>query len=1011
MAMNHSEKSSLRLPPRARALASVGATALALGLGFQNCSPVNFTSDASSLVAKDGQPGVESVTAGADQRFPPLKMLFVVDNSGTMGVNQISLSQAFQKMFDGDNASNLAKFDASAFLMSTSQKSLSPNGADVARMPQMSIAELASDSAADIAATYRKPAGAGFTLNGAIPGDLVGYRLADLGGPDGLMNFAFYPAPVLSLQPSAAGLDVSPGVRKPLGGSVDAFAQAFRSRLSMLNPNYSAIDPNTNRGVLDDVVDNESGLCAVARALEKPDGLFAAGDLGAIVIVSDEDDNDPAGRNCVSSFVEHKGTDALIDGRCEEPVTKLTYLPLNPNPSGPTCAISYRTGVNYKIVKKSPTTDVNYYRKYADYSQRQTQVTYYTATHAWKKQQTTVSFWRDNSTYEIAQTKVNYTAVGQACVSRDGQQTDCHPTYAPASATIAGAYPANCAGVAARDLPANAAIGDSAHPLSCAPANRSVSGACSPSDASKVNCQPSFATSTVAKDGAPASSSDADCAAFAASALPPAALTQDPAHKVSCMAPALVAGGNDAGACPSPAGAELQCVTTFSAPLKKTRAEIVTASRSCAALALSSNSSAASGLPAAYAAYEPSCMEIASSAAEAAGDCPTSADKIDCQIVYKQEKASGLAGAPASGQACGDFAQNKLLAGAVYGDASRPMTCVAAASSDSTVTGVASYSATPPLAAEDPAPGSSCSAAVLSYLKTKNGIADAGGCTIDSYVTATNSAVAGTCAAVGATSVCDASSGAKRACSGVDTPAASQYASQTTTAPFPGDFNCQTLCSSTSFCASKSGTVGDNYKNCSAQPAPVTRSAFTGRVNGDASICASGQKMVATNGPYFATGTSVNYVAGTDSANGTAGALSNYIVRRSWQLFGEGAAPAVSVFVRQPGDPLGSGGSIGAQYNAFAAAMGGQKASVLSNADGYATALQSLSQDIKNRLNRSFALAGVRSGQIVQRVWLTRAGQPEAELPPAQWTATGGTVTISASVDFAFGDVFRFQYQ
>ncbi|RYZ64808.1 MAG: hypothetical protein EOP05_21490 [Proteobacteria bacterium] len=170
--------------------------------------------------------------------------------------------------------------------------------------------------------------------------------------------------------------------------------------------------------------------------------------------------------------------------------------------------------------------------------------------------------------------------------------------------------------------------------------------------------------------------------------------------------------------------------------------------------------------------------------------------------------------------------------------------------------------------------------------------------------------------------------------------------------------------------------------------------------------------MIQTKGPYREQGTVVKYVAGEASEKNETNALANYIKSRSTELFGS-TAPAVSVFVRQSGDALGTNGSIGTNYNAFANLMDGQKRSVLSNADSYATSLQSLSGVIKTKLDRAFSIAGFQDDQKVLRTWHRAAGTTEwiEAAEGADWTASGGTVTLSQSFNMKFGDQFRFEYK
>ena len=256
------------------------------------------------------------------------------------------------------------------------------------------------------------------------------------------------------------------------------------------------------------------------------------------------------------------------------------------------------------------------------------------------------------------------------------------------------------------------------------------------------------------------------------------------------------------------------------------------------------------------------------------------------------------------------------------------------------------------------------------------------------------------------------SSTSKRGCVAQDVPAGNPYLSNTTTLALAGEFDCNTKCTDTTFCNSQVGTVDENYKDCSVQDASSQRP-FTKELWADKGIvCNLNEKPTpgVTKGPYKDIGSKIDYVAGAASESGLPDALANYVRDESDLAFGA-TKPSVSVFVRQPGDSLGTNGSIGAAYNTFADLMGGEKRSVLSDAQGYADALKSLSGGIKDKLARSFNV-NIGTDNKVRRIWHRQAGETDWGTPvdPSDWSASGGTVTFNVNYQLQYGDEFRVEF-
>ncbi|MDX9732155.1 MAG: hypothetical protein RBT63_10325, partial [Bdellovibrionales bacterium] len=119
---NKLKRNKLKLDNKFKVFGSFLALGAIISLGYQNCGSnmVGFQAvdDLASMLA-DKQ--YTEATAGDADSFPPLKLIFVVDNSGTMGINQINLSTAFSRMFAGGNKNNLVPFNVTAHVINTSQ--------------------------------------------------------------------------------------------------------------------------------------------------------------------------------------------------------------------------------------------------------------------------------------------------------------------------------------------------------------------------------------------------------------------------------------------------------------------------------------------------------------------------------------------------------------------------------------------------------------------------------------------------------------------------------------------------------------------------------------------------------------------------------------------------------------------------------------------------------------------------------------------------------------------------
>jgi hypothetical protein len=978
--------------------------ALALTAVFQNCSKVNFEtaspSKASSDFEKESQ--FAELTAGDAKAFPPLKLVFVVDNSGTMQVNQINLASAFGKMFEGDNASNLAPFDSTAIVINTAQRSVASGDSIFSRLPNQAPESLALMPLSDLKAMR-----GGNMTDGKLAGDLVGYA-AQTSVVNGLTTLSYLPSPVLGLN----GTSMEMGVHKLSGGSVSEFARAFSERISVLDPARSMIDPATRRGILDPVVDQESGLCAVARVLKNNSGLINKGDLAAFVIVSDEDDADPRGQNCIDKYEESLGKDEFIDGHCLQPKTEFSYIKEIKDPSKAKCKVDYDTGISFAYNYNNVQTKVVYFKKRYQYSQARTNVSYKTSKYKYDIEKTDVSYWVKNPTYKVAQTKITYAKKVKSCDMRDGIEINCTYSYPTTSKTVDGTYSgSNCSSLAAGNLPSDALLNDPGHPLACeAAAARSVSGNCTGTEPNVLDCQQNFSQKTATLDG----KFNGACDSFVAKNPPAGAILGDSSRKLVCADATVVSTLVD-GRCP--ATGKPNCKETLSAFTAPAAKNGIADASTCAAFAKTHFGSVAGiVLDNAAASDLPQCSPASAEIVQKDGSCPSKlgVDQSSCVAINGVNTASKVYPGSLGSQTCAAFlaAQGTANQPADRSDRGEALDCKDASEAKKQE-GTENFSSSV-LVGYKPNAKDACSQALSDAVKAKYNLPAPTSCIVTGIATSSTTIQDLTCAEASPLKVCADSSGKYRDCRSTDIAAGAKYESTATLQTLNETLTCDTKCSDTKLCKDKTGTVGENYFTCKATAlAPQQVTPFTKQLlSKKDSLCEAGQTLVQTKAPYREAGTFPRYVAGEKSEKNEPNALSNYIKERSTDLFGS-TVPAVSVFVRQSGDALGQNGAVGTNYNTFANMMDGQKRSVLSNADSYASSLQSLGGVIRSKLERSFSISGVQPDQKVLRAWHRAAGAAEwveAE-EGTDWTASGGTVTVSETFDFKFGDQFRFEYK
>lgn len=648
-------------------------------LGYQNCGNNMVFEGVDDLNSMLADKQYAEATAGDADSFPPLKLLFVVDNSGTMGINQINLSNAFSRMFAGSNQNNLVPFNATAYVISTSQFVPEKTSPTFSKIPSQAVEEFAR-MAPDQLAAHR-----GSSLSGRIPGDLVGIRSLQSVEPNRTVT-SFRPAPVALISPAS---EVTYASFKARGVSVESFEQDFKKRLALLNPDLSEIDPGTRRGVMDDIIDQESGLCALARVLKHNQGLVNTGDLASVVLVSDENDADPAGRACLESFIEGKSDVDYVDGVCEVAATQLRYRKAIANPTYAKCRVAFQNSFSYRIDYKYPTTNVQYFTKSMSYDQLRTEVSYHTSSMSYDQLRTDVSYYTSSMqydaistpvsyytkapTYEIPQTSVKYHTEVKDCVIRDGAETNCKYTYPDATVVLQGAHGNNCDAFVAGRLPNGALYNKAGYkPVCSAAAPLARSGACSASDASIQNCQQNYsAVKNVVLSGKVTST----CDAFVAGRLPSGAVYADAGFQPMCGNKIIDA--NRTGSCTVNDADKENCRTVYTLASAPATLNGVPGGKTCLEFARGRLPGGAV-YDAGGASYYPTCSN-GTTLTNRSGACSVNdANVANCRTTYSELKKITLNGRPGV-NGCEATFRSSLPTGAVLGNASYPVSCANAA--------------------------------------------------------------------------------------------------------------------------------------------------------------------------------------------------------------------------------------------------------------------------------------------------------------------------------------------
>lgn len=411
-------------------------------LSFQNCSPVQFydLAEEARLTALEAErigAAEETVTAGMNE-VPELKMVFVVDNSGTMRQNQLNLADSFGSMFDS-SSSSLNRFDSTTFLINTAQTlPIYQNEAEKTSLFEAIATQQNSFSSTNKVpqATFNSNFRSNVQNSGSLPGDNLGFSLNKSTNP---LTYEILPAPVMGASEAAGLISFTGEIKMPANSDVGQIETEFKNRLSIMNADRipqvlinSKYVPQHNT-----IVDNESGLCSVARILRNPANYFKPGELVSFTLVSDENDNNPSGDRCVQSVRELMGSEKLIDLDCKKNSTSISYQPPNTSVVPDKCTTNGQIGYNFKFTYTKPNTE----KTTVEYLWLKSAAKFTSKYYSLKYKKVS------STTYKYLNTKVVYYLEQCYDVYSDGNKigTRCSPKTSPEPAQyITGNQTANC---------------------------------------------------------------------------------------------------------------------------------------------------------------------------------------------------------------------------------------------------------------------------------------------------------------------------------------------------------------------------------------------------------------------------------------------------------------------------------------------------------------------------------------------------------------------------------------
>lgn len=1060
----------------------------AFGGLFQNCSKVAVTDlteeerIAAAHVAYVGA-GEATVDVGSSQfdkasaiynvgldSVPPLKQVWIVDNSGTMVNNNINLANSFGAMFNQNNKDSLYKFNTTAFLLSTAQTIPSLRSAD--RQVLIDAYSLQQNywlnppqSANDFSLNFRTA-----TLNsGKLPGDNLGTAIRLTGSST--TDYSIRPQAVFGMSNSNS-FSLTNSFNKPANTDTTVFEQEFTDRLAVLQ--YQRIPKITtlvNGTIYEDaqsakIVDTESGLCGLARILDNPDSYFNANDMLAVTIVSDENENDVAGTKCLKRSAYIKSSDNYISGRCSE--FRTTMQIQTRNRDAKSCTLNGYASYKAEFAYSFPYANISYYYQKTPASTSsstpQTKVSWQTPTtvNVYSQLQTKISYytWKTNPavySYQMKQIPVKYYTKVCTQTNSDGIVTlKCVPSSVATVKYIAGNAFSTC-NAAAAGFDANAIVSTSAYITSdyLPDCNGTVTYAnvssCNTSDT--ANCKQTLVS--------------------------PAANVVDKGPFVD-----EVFVGDHVADCDSALGAKysnaiLSTNSNFAAsykPVCKTASWVTLSGSSCSASA-TCNISAVAGTPA------NGSLTVLGTIANGSSACISNAN-IPANAIAGTVNCSPAA-ALITNTAC---SSDQLAAGCT----STVTAATYAYSSSQRVDNISSLSACTTWVSSQTNNRTDGSHPIVCDLQTEARIAyvqktfsqvgdfslnagDLCGASANVFYSGLSTAEKSLIPSTSASSLCkinslvagsgvirplasgqtclaqrdtDCSAIGYRSCSTADSGGGftSGYSAWANFSSLKKkDVSCSTKCSDllpgdceswsdqaityAQYLANKYGN--DVQVNCQASPStevlPAVSTVTSRPVADSANFCQASGAGVPR---YFVATTSAapldsyvdEFVAGnSDDGLSPKMDLIEFIKRK---IDERSLNINVSVFIRRSNDPDGIGTGInykGVDYERLISSLTtpsvssgvpsatGQVYSVL--ASSYADALTNLSSVIKSKLIRSFTVPGIQDYQVITGVRITSLSGAVLDLAIGQWTQSGKVVTIANSVPINEGDRISITYQ
>lgn len=256
-------------------------------------------------------------------QVPDLKIFLVLDNSDSMRVSQVNLVSNIEKMFS-ENGEGLRDYNSEIFILTTGQlnnidNKLFKTSIDFKNDYQKILENLYSvqtSNATNSLLSFLRPLQSGvIKTNGLLAGDMVGFYSRQVRTPSSVapiydaFEVNFYPAFLSQFnQPSILS------VKFNKGGSVAELVSRLKERVELLNPDNQilaksiAIDGKSlDNTPLSDVVEKESGMCALGRIIHEAknnptESLIKKGELATFILVSDEEEHDLLGAECIKKF-------------------------------------------------------------------------------------------------------------------------------------------------------------------------------------------------------------------------------------------------------------------------------------------------------------------------------------------------------------------------------------------------------------------------------------------------------------------------------------------------------------------------------------------------------------------------------------------------------------------------------------------------------------------------------------------------------------------------------------